>query len=158
MGSTNELLHCQEYLSFRSSIPLRRIVVDSDTSKVFKHVDYITRAIVSHGHPFLGLENLRLGSKMHQNTLNLSSSGQWHRRRLFQAGASASCQGHTSHCCELLTQEPRSTFIHEHWHFLQAEQPAYWTVKEWCEGFKKLLDHLGLSKVHIFGASLGMSC
>jgi maspardin len=28
-------------------------------------------------------------------------------------------------------------------------------VKEWCEGFKKLLDHLGIVKVHIFGASLG---
>lgn len=39
--------------------------------------------------------------------------------------------------------------------FWQAEQPAYWTVKEWCEGFKKLIDQLGLQKVHIFGASLG---
>jgi len=38
---------------------------------------------------------------------------------------------------------------------LQAEHPVYWNVKEWCEGFRKLLDYLGLHKVHIFGASLG---
>jgi homoserine acetyltransferase len=37
----------------------------------------------------------------------------------------------------------------------QAEHPVYWSVKEWCEGFRKLLDYLGLHKVHIFGASLG---
>ena len=38
---------------------------------------------------------------------------------------------------------------------ISAEHPPYWTVKDWCEGFKKLMDHLGLVKVHIFGASLG---
>jgi hypothetical protein len=38
---------------------------------------------------------------------------------------------------------------------LQAEHPVYWSVKEWCDGFRKLLDYLGLLKVHIFGASLG---
>jgi hypothetical protein len=37
----------------------------------------------------------------------------------------------------------------------QAEHPVYWSVKEWCEGFRKLLDYLGLHKVHLFGASLG---
>lgn len=36
-----------------------------------------------------------------------------------------------------------------------TEAPVYWNVKEWCEGFKKLLDQLNLEKVHIFGASLG---
>lgn len=37
----------------------------------------------------------------------------------------------------------------------QAEPPVYWTVKEWCDGLKKLLDYMGFEKVHLFGASLG---
>lgn len=39
---------------------------------------------------------------------------------------------------------------------ISAEQPPYWSVREWCEGFRKLLDSLGLSKVHLFGASIGI--
>ncbi|ENN75722.1 maspardin [Dendroctonus ponderosae] len=38
---------------------------------------------------------------------------------------------------------------------ISAEAPPYWTANEWCDGFRKLLDYLSLSKVHIFGASLG---
>jgi maspardin len=41
--------------------------------------------------------------------------------------------------------------------FIQAEGPVYWSVTDWCEGFKRLLDHLDIEKVHIFGASLGES-
>lgn len=36
-----------------------------------------------------------------------------------------------------------------------AEPPVYWSIQEWCEGFKKLLDYLEIHKAHIFGASLG---
>ena len=32
--------------------------------------------------------------------------------------------------------------------FSQLEYPVYWTLKEWCEGFRKLLDHMQLDKVH----------
>lgn len=39
--------------------------------------------------------------------------------------------------------------------FFQAEAPVYWSVKEWCEGFKKLLDYMELDRVHLYGASLG---
>ena len=39
---------------------------------------------------------------------------------------------------------------------ISAEAPVYWNVKEWCEGFKKLLDYLGIIKAHLFGASLGL--
>jgi len=35
------------------------------------------------------------------------------------------------------------------------EYPTYWTLREFVHGFIKLLDHLHLDKVHIFGASLG---
>ncbi|XKL65420.1 hypothetical protein PGB90_008840 [Kerria lacca] len=39
---------------------------------------------------------------------------------------------------------------------IAVESPcSYWTVNEWCLGFKLLLDHLRLEKVHLFGASLG---
>ncbi|KAI5701536.1 hypothetical protein M8J76_005485 [Diaphorina citri] len=38
---------------------------------------------------------------------------------------------------------------------LSAEHPPYWKVQDWCEGFKKLLDHYEFEKVHLFGASLG---
>lgn len=38
---------------------------------------------------------------------------------------------------------------------IAAEPPAYWNIKEWCEGFKRLIDYLELDKVHIFGTSLG---
>lgn len=38
---------------------------------------------------------------------------------------------------------------------IAAEPPPYWNMKEWCDGFKKLIDYLELDKVHIFGASLG---
>ncbi|XP_060527071.1 maspardin-like isoform X2 [Cylas formicarius] len=36
-----------------------------------------------------------------------------------------------------------------------AEAPPYWTSREWCDGFRRLLDYLDVDKVHIFGASLG---
>lgn len=38
---------------------------------------------------------------------------------------------------------------------LSVESPAYWSLTEWCSGFKDLLDHLAVEKVHIFGAALG---
>lgn len=39
----------------------------------------------------------------------------------------------------------------------QAESPVYWNVKEWCDGFRKLLDYMELDKVHLFGTSLGQN-
>jgi len=38
---------------------------------------------------------------------------------------------------------------------LSVEGPPFWTCDDWCSGFKDLLDHLGLEKVHLFGAALG---
>jgi len=29
----------------------------------------------------------------------------------------------------------------------QVEYPAYWKLEDWCESFRKLLDHLQLDKV-----------
>ncbi|KAF0757768.1 maspardin-like [Aphis craccivora] len=38
---------------------------------------------------------------------------------------------------------------------ISAENPPYWSVTEWCEGFMQLLDHMDIKQVHLFGASLG---
>ncbi|XP_066916656.1 maspardin-like [Clytia hemisphaerica] len=38
---------------------------------------------------------------------------------------------------------------------MSIEYPVYWSYHEWVEGFRRLLDHFRLDKVHIFGASLG---
>ena len=36
-----------------------------------------------------------------------------------------------------------------------VEWPPYWTLTDWCVGFRALLTHLALEKVHLFGAALG---
>eukprot|EP00041_Stephanoeca_diplocostata_P009024 m.136658 g.136658 ORF g.136658 m.136658 type:complete len:295 (-) comp17578_c0_seq2:270-1154(-) len=38
---------------------------------------------------------------------------------------------------------------------ISVDYPIYWSHDEWCIGFSKLLDALGLDSVHLFGASLG---
>lgn len=38
---------------------------------------------------------------------------------------------------------------------ISLSYPVYWSINEWCEGFRKLLDFLQLDQVHLFGASLG---
>ena len=38
---------------------------------------------------------------------------------------------------------------------IAAESPPYWSIEEWCAGFKNLLTLLHLEKVHLFGAALG---
>ena len=38
---------------------------------------------------------------------------------------------------------------------ISVSWPVYWTHKTWCQGLSRLLDHLGLERVHIFGAALG---
>jgi len=36
-----------------------------------------------------------------------------------------------------------------------VEWPPYWKLNDWCVGFRALLTHLALEKVHLFGAALG---
>ncbi|XP_043239043.1 maspardin-like [Amphibalanus amphitrite] len=38
---------------------------------------------------------------------------------------------------------------------LSVSYPVYWSVQEFCEGFRRLLDELRLDKVHLFGSFLG---
>lgn len=38
---------------------------------------------------------------------------------------------------------------------ISVESPVYWSVREWCDSFNRLLDYLGVQRAHLFGASLG---
>jgi len=38
---------------------------------------------------------------------------------------------------------------------IAVSYPVYWSLKEFVNGFIRLIDHLRLDKVHLFGASLG---
>lgn len=114
MSYTSELSVSQEYLSFRSSIPQRKIVVDSDNSKGWKLYDSGPKKVKV---PLVCLPPVSgTADVFFKQILALSARGI---------------------------------------RVIAAEHPVYWTVKEWCEGFRKLLDYMGLHKVHIFGASLG---
>jgi len=103
----------QEYISFRSSIPLRKIVVDS-SSRGWKIYDSGPKTVKT---PLVCLPPASgTADIFFKQILALSAKG---------------------------------------YRVISAEHPVYWTVREWCEGFKKPMDHLELEKVHLFGASLG---
>lgn len=38
---------------------------------------------------------------------------------------------------------------------ISIQYPVYWSILEFCSGFRRLIDQLRIDKVHIFGASLG---
>ncbi|KAG8229414.1 hypothetical protein J437_LFUL000935 [Ladona fulva] len=114
MSFVSDLSQSQEYLSFRSNIPLRRIVVDSDGSKVWKLYDSGPKTVAT---PLVCLPPVSgTADVFFQQILALNAKG---------------------------------------YRIISAEHPVYWTLQEWNEGFRKLIDHLGCKKVHIFGASLG---
>ncbi|KAK7793637.1 hypothetical protein R5R35_004865 [Gryllus longicercus] len=110
----SDLSRSQEYLSFRSSIPLRKIIVDNNTSKVWKIYDSGPKSVKT---PLICLPPVSgTADVFYKQVLSLHAKGI---------------------------------------RVIAAEHPVYWTTAEWCEGFRKLLDYLGLNKVHIFGTSLG---
>ncbi|XP_039277509.1 maspardin [Nilaparvata lugens] len=102
----------QEYISFRSNIPLRKIVVDSNQE--WRIYDSGPKSV---GCPLVCLPPVSgTADVFFKQLLGLSSKGI---------------------------------------RVISAEHPVYWTVNDWCDGFKKLLDYLKLDKIHLFGASLG---
>lgn len=115
MSYVSDLSQSQEYLSFRSSVPLRRIVVDSNNSKIgwriFDSGPKTVRCPLVCLPPVSGTADV-----FFKQALALSAKGV---------------------------------------RVISAEAPVYWNIKEWCEGFKKLLDYLELDRIHLFGASLG---
>ncbi|XP_043280675.1 maspardin-like [Venturia canescens] len=114
MSYTSELSQSKEYHSFRSSVPLRKIVVDTDGTKGWKVYDSNPKTIKC---PLICLPPASGTSDIFfKQILGLAAKG---------------------------------------YRVISAEPPVYWNVKEWCDGFKKLLDYMELDKVHLFGASLG---
>ncbi|XP_049831501.1 maspardin-like [Schistocerca gregaria] len=114
MSYTSDFSQSQEYLSFRSSIPLRKIVVDTDASKGWKVYDSGPKDVKT---PLVCLPPVSgTADVFFKQILALNAKG---------------------------------------YRVISAENPVYWSVKEWCEGFRRLLDYLCINKVHLFGASLG---
>ncbi|XP_011494119.1 PREDICTED: maspardin-like isoform X1 [Ceratosolen solmsi marchali] len=114
MSCASELSRSHEYQSFRSSVPLRKIVVDSDGMKGWKVYDSSPKTIKC---PIICLAPVSGTADIYfKQILSLSAKG---------------------------------------YRIISAEPPVYWNVKEWCDGFKKLLDYMELDRVHLFGASLG---
>ncbi|KAL1509876.1 hypothetical protein ABEB36_004546 [Hypothenemus hampei] len=114
MSSGSEWAQSPEYLSFRSNVPLRRIIVDSNDQTGWCTFDCGPKSIKS---PLICLPPV-------SGTADI----------FFRQALALSARGIR---------------------VILAEWPPYWSIKDWCEGFRKLLDYLALSRVHIFGASLG---
>ncbi|XP_013187612.2 maspardin [Amyelois transitella] len=114
MSCVSDLSQSNEYLSFRSSIPLRKVVVDSDGSKAWKIFDSGPKSVSC---PLICLPPISgTADIFFKQVMGLATRGV---------------------------------------RVIAAEPPPYWNMKEWCDGFKRLVDYLELDKVHILGASLG---
>ncbi|XP_050971974.1 maspardin isoform X2 [Labeo rohita] len=103
-----------DYNWFRSTVPLKRIIVDDDDSKVWSLYDAGPKNIRC---PIIFLPPVSGTAEVFfQQVLALSGWG---------------------------------------YRVISLQYPVYWDLLEFCDGFRKLLDHLQLDKVHLFGASLG---
>ncbi|XP_072134456.1 maspardin isoform X1 [Mobula birostris] len=103
-----------DYNWFRSTVPLKKIIVDDDDSKVWSLYDAGPRNIRC---PIIFLPPVSgTADVFFQQILALTGWG---------------------------------------YRVISLQYPVYWDLLEFCDGFRKLLDHLQLDKVHIFGASLG---
>ncbi|KAI1235232.1 Maspardin, partial [Lamprotornis superbus] len=101
-----------DYNWFRSTVPLKKIIVDDDDSKVWSLYDAGPRSIRC---PLIFLPPVSgTADVFFQQILALTG-----------------------------------------WGYRVIAYPVYWDHLEFCDGFRKLLDHLQLDKVHLFGASLG---
>lgn len=107
-----ELMESQEYQSFRSNIPQRKICVsDSETWTIY---DAGPRTVAC---PLIFLPPISSQADIFfKQILTLSSMG---------------------------------------YRVISVEYPVLWTIEEFCKSFRRLVDHLQLDKVHLFGASLG---
>jgi len=103
-----------EYQTFRSNVPLKKVVVDEDTTKEWTLYDSGPRTERS---PLICLPPV-------------SGTADIFFKQMIEL-------------CE------------KGYRIIALEYPTYWTLREFISGFTKLLDHLHLDKVHLFGASLG---
>jgi len=109
-----KLSHSQEYITFRSSVPLRQIVVDDDATKAWKMFDSGPRSVSC---PLVCLPPVGSGAEVfYKQSMFLTSLG---------------------------------------YRVIALDYPVYWSVEEFCIGFRNVINNLKLSQVHIFGCSLG---
>lgn len=103
-----------DYNWFRSTVPLKKIIVDDDDSKIWSLYDAGPRSIRC---PLIFLPPVSgTADVFFRQILALTGWG---------------------------------------YRVIALQYPVYWDHLEFCDGFRKLLDHLQLDKVHLFGASLG---
>lgn len=107
-----EYAESQEYQSFRSNIPQRKICVrDNETWTIYDAGPRSVRCPLIFLPPVSGQADI-----FFKQLLALSSMG---------------------------------------YRVISVEYPVVWTVDEFCKSLRRLVDHLHLDKVHLFGASLG---
>ncbi|CAN8005647.1 unnamed protein product, partial [Ixodes hexagonus] len=110
----SEIASSPEYISFRGTVPQRKVIVDEDGSKVWTYYDHGPRNISC---PLVCLPPISgTADVFFKQILTLTARG---------------------------------------YRVISLEYPVYWTMRDWVSGFRKLLDHLQLDKVHVLGASLG---
>ncbi|CAG5850747.1 unnamed protein product [Menidia menidia] len=126
-----------DYNWFRSTVPLKRIIVDDDDSKVWSLYDAGPKSIRC---PIIFLPPVSGTAEVffHQ-VLALTGWG-------YRVISVSSLLANPRSPCPTLDS---SSIL------FQLQYPVYWDLTEFCDGFRKLLDHLQLDKVHLFGASLG---
>ena len=113
-SESSTLSQSDEYRTFRSRYPQRRIVVDENSSQVWTYYDSGPKEITC---PLICLPPV-----------------------------SGTADVFFLQVLRLHQQGYRVIAIH---------YPTYWTLREFVFGLIKLLDHLHVDKVHMFGASLG---
>lgn len=111
MGSITQ---SEEYKSFRSNVPQKKVIVDDNGKKFWTLYD-------------AGPKNVRCPLVC---LPPVSGTADIYFRQLLGLSAKG-------------------------YRVIAMEFPVHWNVQEFCESFRKLLDHLRLDKVHIFGSSLG---
>lgn len=126
-----------EYLSFRSNIPCRKIVLD-DSEKVSLSRDLTVVIVCVIELEFMFKQVWTIydaGPKTIRSPLICLPPVSGTADTFFQQVLGLSAKGYR---------------------VISLSYPVYWTINEWCEGFRKLLDFLQLDQVHLFGASLGL--
>ncbi|XP_050442457.1 maspardin-like [Adelges cooleyi] len=114
MSYSSRIAQSPEYTSFRSNVPLKKILLDDASNKGWRVYDTGPRSVETplvFLHPVSGTAEIYF-----KQLLSLSAKG---------------------------------------YRVISAENPPYWSVTEWCEGFMQLLDHMDIKNIHLFGASLG---
>ncbi|XP_050523425.1 maspardin-like [Daktulosphaira vitifoliae] len=114
MNFSSRISQSPEYTSFRSNIPLKKILLDDTSNKGWRVYDSGPRSVET---PLIFLHPVSGTAEIYfKQLLTLSAKG---------------------------------------YRVISAENPPYWSVTEWCEGFMQLLDYMDIKNVHLFGASLG---